>query len=106
MSEGTRQKVLLGVLGALVLGAGTYFFFLRDSGPSAGAASRGRSVARERAEVAEQTQSESKVREAKTSERKVSESRERKPAERERSVRKERRGGTKKKDSKEVVPAA
>lgn len=33
MDEQKKQKVMLGVLGALIVGMGAYYFVFRDSGP-------------------------------------------------------------------------
>ena len=51
MDEQTRKKVMIGVLAALALGAGVYYFVLRDSGSTAKGTTQTASVRREKAQV-------------------------------------------------------
>lgn len=110
MAMDNRQKTLLGVLVVLVLGMGSWFVFLRDSGPAT-AANTG---PKERVVKVRDTKKDSgpvrTVRKKEAPETAVvekDERRERDPAEREKADRKKRDAKkTQEKKAKKIAPAA
>jgi len=53
VDDATKKKVLVGVLGVLALGAGTYYFVFRDTGPKVQASSQEAATRREKAQTNE-----------------------------------------------------
>ena len=106
MDESKRKKIILGVVAVLAIGAGTYYFVLRDTGPKR-SASADSVVAQKRMRVIAPTKKKArKVRSERQQVRKSQPRREREFFDDETKEKRTRRKQGKKVKKKKIAPAA
>lgn len=106
MDESKRKKIILGVVAVLAIGAGTYYFVLRDTGPKR-SASADSVVAQQRTRVIAPTKKKArKVRSERQQVRKSQPRREREFFDDETKEKRTRRKQGKKVKKKKIAPAA
>ncbi len=110
MDEQKKQKILLAALAVAALGAGSYFFLLRDSGGPAKGVMTGKNVGRKTRESTADKPERRRAQRSKKRDRgdKVAtvERKERKERTKTSRSRKTRRGSTRKEKKKQESPAA
>jgi hypothetical protein len=106
MNEQAKQKILLGVLAILILGAGSFWFLGRESSSSSNDYSPGPARRRQRVQVDEVKNTRKPVR-SKRTEAEATKRRERQETAKSQPSRKRgRRGNTDKVKKKKIAPAA
>ncbi len=106
MDETKRQKIILGVVAVLAIGAGTYYFVSRDTGPKGSARADAAPSQKRTRVIASKKKIAKKARSERQQVRKARQGRTREFFDPEKSEKRTRRREGKKVKKKKIAPAA